>query len=386
MKSKTPILIRNPSLQRQLVVHKLESGQSNYDAYHKALNSLLFDSNNFFSTTFKGKEVVFGKRSKNTNYSIPISRRKSSKTIRKSQKSIVPRGTNSRMSQFLRASSISHFGSVASASTSRFSPEHHDQHYIEDSELKKIYDDYKFIKEKNRSFSTNIIKDADPKIKTELGQIFEIQQKTLKNFTEEAKDKNRIMNYIAKRVKRSHSHLLMNQLSSYRIKKELRSQFAEEVSKTNPMSVNDWIVSLRDNGKVPNQSYYVNVGTVSCPRWQLIKRNAINKPQIIRKPNDKDFSGGKEIDLFFNSQYLQSRVSEEKFEKMRKTSKVGALDSLLVVGKDLLEFEQENAKMIKGRKVIANTEWEKDKNLKDTLVISKNVKLPVVIKSKNFFD
>jgi hypothetical protein len=84
--------------------------------------------------------------------------------------------------------------------------------------------------------------------------------------------------------------------------------------------------------------------------------------------------------------YLKERVNNKTLQYYKLSPRASLLDDLQVTGKDLLLFEQENCKLIKGKKILViNNEKKNGQNLRN-IVIGRNFSLPVLKKFRTFSE
>ena len=123
-------------------------------------------------------------------------------------------------------------------------------------------------------------------------------------------------------------------------RKELDELFESEKSELASIEEN-----LRDNDK-----HYINFGSNRTPLWQLIIPKK-NMNQTIRNPNFGKYYCKTEVNFYENNQYLKNKLKGSQFYNV--LSKTNDYNEIKVKGEDLLQFEIEHSKSIKGRKVIA---------------------------------
>ena len=313
---------------RQLFLHKLSTSSPLYQTLYKTARPSLFSNpSTFFSSSFDGKEVIIGKR----NSSFKISSLSPAITRVSSRKSIFqPQRSN-------RKSSVSALSSFYSNISLRNSHLFLHQQYIDETELKRIYDDFKSLRKHNSSCSTTT-------------KHITKQQRALHKVKENEKEKKKIIARISKVSKRNPNDLLLNRVNSYRIKRELQNELNDEVSKLNASSVFEWQLALRRDPMRMDVNY-VNLGSVKYPNWQRIVKGPIkDDKEVIRSPSYVDgLCCKKEVDVFFKNKYLKEIGMGINGEKGDWYRNVG----LEVKGRDLLEFEYNNSKMLKRNKIIS---------------------------------
>ena len=318
--------------QRQLFIHKLSASSPLYQTLYKTVRPSLFSNpSTFFSSSFDGREVIIGKK----NSSFKISSLSPAPTRVSSRKSILQVPQRS-----MRKSSVSVLSSFFSNISLRNAHLLPNQQYIDEIELKRIYDDFKSLR-KHNSTSCKA---------THYTKQFTMQERALNKVKENEKETNKIIARISKKSKRNPNDLLLNRVNSYRIKKELQNELNDEVSKMNASSVFEWQLTLRRDPTKMDVNY-VNLGSVKYPNWQRIVKGPLKEEkEIIRSPSLMEGRcNKKEVDVFFKNAYLKEI---EPYKSRRSVGRYRDLD-LEVKGKDLLEFEYNNAKMLKRNKIIS---------------------------------
>ena len=153
---------------------------------------------------------------------------------------------------------------------------------------------------------------------------FHLQQLTLKNFNK-LKNLEKILNkrLIKKSHKNSSDNLLINKSQNYRIKNEILNYLEKENKKNKELSFIEWKNSLREINNNNNNESNIELK---------------NNNEIIRNPNKKD--------------YLKNLLLKNKNNLILK--KVNSVDlyDIKLKGNNLLDFEFDIAKNIKGKKVI----------------------------------
>ena len=324
---------KTKSTKRHLLIHKVPASSPLYQTLYKTARPSLFSNpSTFFSSSFDGKEVVVGKKTspfKLSSLSTPLS-----PLTRASRKSIFLNPQRS-----MRKSSVSALPSFFNNISLRNSHLLPNQQYIDETELKRIYDDFKTLRKRNSASSRSELSSTP----------FSMQERALIKVRENEREKNRIIQRISKKSKRSPSDLLLNRVSSYRIKRELQNELNEEVAKMNASSVFEWQLALRRDPKKMDVNY-VNLGTVKYPNWQrIVKAPHKDEKEIIRSPSQMEgIQNKKEVDAFFKNAYLKEIIP------YKSVCSVGYRNlDLEVKGKDLLEFEYNNSKMLKKNKIIS---------------------------------
>lgn len=297
--------------------------------YQKDLHEAFTDPNSYFKTNFNGHRIVFGNKSTKPPIILKTKNLKSQQ-LRQSRASINYNSIN--ISRGMLSTSNNTQQSQLSLPPNKY--------YIDDKELKGIFANFRNIKEQNCQNDNQTIKSL---IQNEEKAILQKQQKALSNHNIFNKTAKELSNNIAKKVKRKQDKLLMTTSTDFRIKKEQKDNYYNDAMLTEPIASYNWISSLRsDNG-----NRYINVGTVYNPTWQLI---IVNKPkrEIIRNPsrdtnnNDKNNSIKTKKSIYFYARKHSRAYSQSVNFK-----------DLKVKGRDLLQFEYEIVKGLKGKKIIS---------------------------------
>ena len=328
---------------KELVLQKIKIDNEDNSKYKNHLDKVFNDPVNYFTSNFNGNEVIIGKRHSNQTLDIPQyqSSRKSLYYLRSvrsqnSSKSVIKLNENK-----------------STLNTGKQSTLPPNKRFIDDYEIKDIFDKYKTIKTENSIEESNhsdlinqkLLSQFDKTSQKEVGQILHLQRKVLKTYEKKNKEMKNIQFKLSKRLKRKEKDLLMSTMENFRVKKELRDICSQEIQSRNPQPTYKWIVNLRDNDK-----HYINFGSNRTPLWQLIIPKK-NMNQTIRNPNFGKYYCKTEVNFYENNQYLKNKLKGSQFYNV--LSKTNDYNEIKVKGEDLLQFEIEHSKSIKGRKVIA---------------------------------
>ena len=190
---------------------------------------------------------------------------------------------------------------------------------INENDLNEIY--FKFKNNFNNNNNNNNDNNYNKINMNKENLKFHLQQITLKNFCKQKNFEQKLNKRLIKKSHKSSSeNLLMNKSQNFRIKNEFLNLLEKENKKTKELSFNEWKMSLRENNN--NES----------------SKNFKNNNEIIRNPNKKDF-----LKNFLIKKYKNSLLK-----------KVNSVDlyNINIKGKNLLDFEYDIAKSIKGKKII----------------------------------
>lgn len=329
-------------MRKELVLQKINLEQEDNSKYKNHLDKVFNDPNNYFTNNFNGNEVIIGKRHSNQTLDLPQyqSNRKSIYYLR----SVRSQNSSKSVIKLNEGKSTINQGKPSTLPSNK--------RYIDDYEIKDLFDKYKTLKTENsieESKNSNIIAQKllsqfDRTCQKEVGQILHLQKKVLKTHEKNNKEINHIKIKLSKRLKRKEDELLMTTMEKFRIKKELRDICSQEIQSRNPKPLYKWVVNLRDNDK-----HYINFGSNKTPLWQLIipKRNM---NQTVRNPELNEKYCKTEIRFYENNQYLKHKLNGSQFYPI--LSKVSGYSLMKVKGEDLLQFEIDHTKNMKGRKII----------------------------------
>jgi hypothetical protein len=234
---------------------------------------------------------------------------------------------------------------------------------IEESELKDIFDKYKEIKTENTIEHTKhneVINDKmfevyNKTTRKEMKRILHSQEKALQRQHNLVNEVNYISKGVSTKINRPIDELLMTSTEKFRVKKELKDIFSKEIQARNPKPIQNWVLTLRDN----NSKHYINFGSIKNPKWQMIVSPKLPK-ETIRNPNLLIDYNNTDFNFFSKDEYLKHKISSSTYstlnQNMARTT--NGFNMMRVKCQDLLQFEIDNAKTIKGRKVITQSKTE----------------------------
>ena len=331
---------------KELTIHRLSQENTNTKNYRIQIDKLFNDPKYFFSNSINGKEIVIGKRLSNVTFHnhIPLIPTKGKKnTLYKkttsyrilSSKYNSPKKTNNSFSRILN--------NLPS-----------NQKYIENEELDEIYDNFR-KKSYDKNKTNNSLFHHSRKIKSDLEIKMQLQEKALKKFNLQTKSRNKIIKKILELTNKDKKNILMNSSDNYRIKKEFITQLEEENEKKKQKPFYHWQTTLRFNDNDKNGNYFINVG-IKYPNWQLVKNTIYKreKNEYIRNPS-LDYSFLNEnVGNGFNNLFKSGIIKKIPKRNIQKRN----LYKLSIKGENLLSFESNNSKLLKGRKILHLSEFE----------------------------
>ena len=388
---------------RNLLIHKISTNDPKYiHLYKQGMNSVFYNPDTFFSNKFNNNEVIVGKKTEllpinnslNTNSNCVFTKQSTRKNMCHSSTKSIHRmcSLKSYKSYGLNTSNLSKY---------KFSDNrevYSNHRFIEDSELKKIYDDFRSLQQKNKKLKTStstqdILEDTETtnsNVKQSIEHIFNSQEKTLNSYKRQTQQNKRIMHRISQQTNKHITDLTMNQSNCYRMKKEIKSDLLDKINKRNKIfTTHDWEIGLRHDTNMLDKKY-VNCGSNKYPKWQMLILNPIKDKEIIRNPKHEgkavmSMRDQKEISAILDDNYLKRRINTKEVHEYKSSPSAALLDDLVVNGKDLITFEQENSKLIKGKKVLLiESDNVFNRNKKKNFVVGKNWGLPVIKRNKSF--
>ena len=389
---------------RNLFIHKISNKDPKYiHLYKQGMNSVFYNPDTFFSNKFNNNEVVVGKKTEilpikntitthsNCTFTKQLTRKNLCHSLANSNKTLH------------RVCSLKSYGCLNTSNLSKYKYSdnrdiYSNHRFIEDNELKKIYDDFRMLQQKNKKLKTSmsaqdILEDTETtnsNLKQSIEHIFNSQEKTLISYKKHSSQDKRIMNRISQQINKHITDLTMNQSNSYRMKKEIKNDLLDKVNKRNKIFTNyDWEIGLRRDSTMLDKKY-INCGSNKYPKWQMLILHPTKDKEIIRNPKHEgkaviSMRDQKEISAILDDNYLKKRISTKEVHEYKSSPSAALLDDLVVNGKDLITFEQENSKLIKGKKVLlieSNNIFHKNK--KRSFVVGRNWGLPVVKRNRSF--
>ena len=188
-------------------------------------------------------------------------------------------------------------------------------------------------------------------IKKEFLKNLAYQEKTLQRQIQHCKKDKNMIKYIREKLKRENGELLMGQTDDYRIINDIKTRLNKLMKKSFPENHYDWKDNLRN---------------------KKIESNDINKDQeIMRNPYNKasTFIKNKQFEKYEN-EFIKKYAPKNEYRKFVKDIKniKNNLNGLLIEGQNLLKYEQDLIKKIKGKKFLINyNNLLKEKDINDEL-------------------
>ena len=356
---------------KELFIHPISQDKKIYDKVNKELNILYNDPKYYFSNSINGNEIIIGKKFSNMNFrnKIPLLHHKIIKRnlIKKLSSKIA---FVSKSSSYMKNINIFNYRNSINKN----------QKYVDNNDLDRIYNNFRKIQNEKIIHSNSEKKNMFNSIsKIEINKKIENQENALKCYAKEKNKRNRIIKKILQLTNKDEQNILINSSDDYRIKKEIKTQLEDEKN-SNQKSLYNWQTSLRFSNNY-DENYYINIG-VKQPYWQIVKnKKKINKKELIRSPsfniktfynnidsNNNNFTYSNSTTNINNTVFRKTFGNNDLFKKIYQKRN---LVQLCIKGKDLLTFESNNSKLLKGRKILHINNFKPDE-LKNYIIGESN--------------
>ena len=388
--------LSSTKIKKGYILHPLSEDMTDYNIYKDKTDKIFNDPNFFFTTKHNGKDIIIGRKLTKIKFhnNIPLLQTKIQR------KSIQIKNHQIKIPTVKSSSGISSSSKLNNHNISHLKI---NQKFIEQEDLKRIYDTFRKIELDNFPFSMSskkLLKNENYKIKNKLFPKFVLQEKTLNNHISGNKIKDKLIAKILTKTKKKKTDILINSVDTYRIKKEFIDHIEEEMKKTNPNEKFGWLTSLRYSEK-GDLKYFVNIGGKN-PNWQLYPlKPSENNQEIIRNPSfDKGIYNSKSLKCYFDNKYLEKKCPKSYSyikswynNNKREIKKIYSrnnkdnilfdgnenksdIQNLCVKGENLLSFELENSKLLKGKKILNTSHYNLDE--KKSYLISEYIDSPMI--------
>ena len=295
-----------------------------------------FEKNIIFSKITKFKD-----KNNNNNNILPITKKNSEKLIPKlsNQNNITPHF-------------ISIFDEINPMRSTIFKNEEKEKDNKDNNttlnQSTKSINNNELLIQKQNQYAT-VIKNKT--IKKEFLKNLAYQEKTLQRQIQHCKKDKNMIKYIREKLKRENGELLMGQTDDYRIINDIKTRLNKLMKKSFPENHYDWKDNLR-NKKIENDD--IN-------KDQEIMRNPYNKASTFIK--NKKFEK-------YENEFIKNYAPKNEYRKFVKDIKniKNNLNGLLIEGQNLLKYEHDLIKKIKGKKFLINyNNLLKEKDINDEL-------------------
>ena len=335
----------NHKFAKSLIIQKIKLDENSN--IKQSLNKIFNDPSYYFSDNLDGNMIIIGKKNPPKNKIQRNSLKRNSIFYYKNKNVIkIPQD---------KKKDISILKIKENSSNEK-------REYVDENELNNIYSKFEenientnkqnrelSEKRNKRFFNDELINDIDNKlsktVKSEFGYKLQFQEDVLKTKKIEDNILQNIKHNLTTKLKRPENQLLMTQSENYRKIKEIQENVFKNIKKTFPKPLYKWVVSLRGD----KDNHYINDGTDENPIWNVY----IHKKQIKQKIRNSNLFKTN-IRFFKNNPYIKTKLKMANYYQLNK--EIDDINSdfsnMVIKGKNLLDFEKENTKNLKGRKYI----------------------------------
>ena len=308
-----------------------------------------------------GKQIK-GPRYDNNNKLIPYS-------IVGKISQIKPRKKNTHENKILNPSFTRRNSNIKNLLSKKGSMINFNDNTDNDKELNFLFNKYENNIKKNRIISNSFINEIPNNLNDTVKKHLYLQEKNFQNKYEIESFRNRLKHKIQKKIKNKTKELLLSTSDYYREKKELSEYLDKSDEENIGNSFQNWSISLRKPTNFKGiRKGIINYGTDKNPIWSQFKENVPKIFERIKKPNSINMNNS--ILYKNHSNYLKS----DSFDSFNNTinSKFQSfnyhtlnISQLEVKGENLLDFEENNVKLMKGKKKLVKLSYDKEsvKNL-----------------------
>ena len=231
----------------------------------------------------------------------------------------------------------------------------HDE-YMSSHQLESIFKNYrKKIKDNKETKHNSFIKDLPKILNDSVKKNLLIQEKTLENKVEMDNYREAFKKRLENKNKRKEKNILLLTTDNYREKREIH-EFLNKNDEVGQFgnSLQNWTISLRKPKKFRGtRNGFYNCGNDKRPYWAIYNESFPIVTETIKKPSS--------LNLNFPDGFIRN-VNEGDFANtwdqflMSSTN----LKELEIQGKDLLQFENENLRQLKGKKKLIKIHYDRD--------------------------
>ena len=215
--------------------------------------------------------------------------------------------------------------------------------------------------------SQYILDNKNKTIKKELIKKLAIQEKALESNSEYNINTNNMIKFIAKKINKEKSDIMFGQTEDYRVIKDIKTQMNNLIKQNNPHKFYNWKFNLRSD----NECHYNKIDNI---KNEIVRNplSAINKNNIEKKFKRTE------------GNFIKKNISAIGYRKYLKDMEIikGNFSGLIIEGQNLLKYEQDLIKQIKGKKYLINYNNSiQDKDINDALY-AYNIHINKYIRSK----
>ena len=226
---------------------------------------------------------------------------------------------------------------------------------IDNEKLKSIFESYRDQNNHN-SFLNQKTELKMKGFPFDLSKSLSVQNNRLKSSRNDIKNLRQLSGFLSKRLNKNEKDLLINNIDSYRYKRELINNIeSKEFSEIHPRYY--WKMNLRRDNELNRKDIFVNIKNIYDPFWSVVVDNPLNKKELAFK-SGLDLNS-KDLKDFKKNKYLIDNYSK-KIKNLEK------LENLNVTGKKLFNVEFDREMSSKRRKILHRVFVENGKEILDT--------------------
>lgn len=357
----------NNSIKRTLFLSKIKSPSKNEIIKHK-LKTLFNSPETYLRLSNEGQfKYVVGKQIKGPRYD------NNNKLISYSIVGKLYQSKNKKKNihenKFLNPSFSRRNSNFKTLESKKSSLINFNDNFVNDKELNFLFNKCEDNIKKNKILSNSFINEIPNNLNDTVKKHLYLQEKNFQNKYEIESFRKRLKHKIQKKIKNKTKELLLSTSDNYREKKELTAYLDKSEENNIGNSFQNWSISLRKPTNFKGiRKGIINYGTDKHPFWAQFKENIPKLFERIKKPNSINLNNS--ILYKNHSKYIKS----DSFDSFNNTinSKYKSfhyhslnISQLEIKGENLLDFEEKNIKLLKGRKKMFKLSYDKDsmKNL-----------------------
>ena len=207
-------------------------------------------------------------------------------------------------------------------------------------------------KKEINSFLKNIPNDLNDTVKKHLI----LQEQNFINQNKIDSYRQNLRNKIKEKIKDNNRVLLLSLSDSYREKKELNEYLDKSDNHNYQYNSQNWIINLRKSIKYKGiRKGFINIGNKINPLWSPYIERSTKICEKIRKPHTPDYNRTFKKILIKNDSVLNTNSKLKNY--MNRCININQLE---VNGTKLLDFEEKNVKLLKGKKKLISIKYDKE--------------------------
>ena len=218
----------------------------------------------------------------------------------------------------------------------------------EKEKIKKNILENEKLKEKQLQFLPNTNQKL---IKDEIAKRLASQEKALIYNIEVKNKENTLLETLSKKLKKQKSALLLNQTEDYRLIKDIKIKLNKLIKKVNPGQNYNWEYDLRNAISKDDEIYPKMINDIDC-----YQKNISQNDEITIDPFYKTFYSTTKQFKNKDKEYLKRKVPKKLYNNF--INDINSInknyEGFLIEGQNLLKYEHDLIKKLKGKKIINN--------------------------------